>query len=90
MTASSPPVTLLILGEDDGNIWLLALPPPPLVAALMKKPAVGSSKWTSRQEASPEIWSEDLVVMAGIQTTEITSIAICCPSKRASLEQFGH
>ena len=89
MTASSPPVSLLILEKDDGSIWFLALSPP-LVAALMKKPAVGSSKWTSRQEASPEIWNEDLVVMAGIQTTEITSIAICCPSKRASLEQFGH
>ena len=58
MTASSP-VPLLKLGKDEENIWLLVLLL--LEAALMKNPAVGSSKRTSRQETSPEIWDEEFV-----------------------------
>ena len=49
-----------MFGTAEGKIELFVLPPPPLVA-LMKNPAVGSSKWTSRQEISPEILQEEFV-----------------------------
>ena len=56
MISSSSAVSLLMFGTAEGKIELFVLP---LFVALMKNPAVGSSKWTSRQEISPEILQEE-------------------------------